>query len=174
MMKKLLILIAATTLLSACGTFKKSIKEDTKSISTEVITKATETKTVTEKVDTTVTTKADSVKATGKLDAIQKGDTIKAETGTTSVEVYLDGNTGDVVAVAKTKPQTVPVTFERTTVTNTETKKIDRSETKTESKTLDKERKSGSSTYLWGIISVLLLLIILYVVYKWIRFYFRI
>ena len=172
MMRKLLTILAAITLLSSCGTLKKAKTEKTKSISTEVITKATETKTVTEKADTTVTTKADSVKATGKLDVIQKGDTIKAETWTTSVEVYLDGNTGDVVAVAKTKPQHIPVTIDRTTVSKTETEKVDKSETKTASKTLDKERKSGSITYLWGVISAFLLLIILYFVYRWLRSYF--
>lgn len=168
-MKKTILLIAATTLLSSCGTFKRIMhkEETTSSVSSTV--QAVETKTVTERVDTVVHTKPDSVHAAKSLKDIAKGDTLHAETDKTVVDVYYDPTTGKLHANAKSKPQIVPITFERTTVSDTKTNKVEVSEQSRKVRDVDKERKSGSSGYLWGIITILALIIVLYILYRYIK-----
>ena len=157
--------------LVGCGTFKKTTNVENEAVKTEILTNTVETKTLTEKASTTVTTQADTARATKHLDNLLNGDTLKTETDHTSINVFFNHETGEIDATAVSKPQIIPVEIERSIVTKNETSTLAKSDTEKESRHEDKERESGTSTFLWGIISVLIpfILILIYIIYRRVR-----
>jgi hypothetical protein len=177
-MRTLIVLWLALTLVGCASTRKvvETSSTDT-SIKSEEVTTSTEkvTTVTTEKVDTTVTIPGETTSVTRPLDDLLRGDTIKAENNGTSVAVVYNPTTGTVTAVGKTAFREVPITLNKTTTSVAErgsrTDLKSDTRVKEQDKVVDKEKESIFKEWAWLILllSFLLLLIVGYALYRWLR-----
>jgi hypothetical protein len=177
-MRILIALLLALTLVGCASTRKvvETSRTDTAIKSEEVSTsKEISTTVTTEKVDTTVTIPGETTSVTRPLDELLRGDTITAESNGTSVKVVYNPKTNTVTAVGKTEERTVPVSLFKTTTTNLE--RDSRTDYKSDTriredeKAVTKEKESVFKEWAWLIIllTFLLLLIVGYGLYRWLR-----
>jgi hypothetical protein len=168
-MKHLIILLLAMALAS-CGTLKKTVHKETAD-SSSVVTKEDKTKTkITEKADTTVRIKGDTAKATKPLENLVKGDTLRAKTNGTSLNVFYNPKTGDVHAEAITEPKDVPIVVDRTTETQNDIREQEERDfhSATEDKQIDREETELLKDATWLIVvGLITLLVLLYLLSRW-------
>jgi hypothetical protein len=112
---KILLAIFISIALASCGTLSKSVHKQTTDSTSNVSTRDKSVSIISEKIDTSVKLKGDTAKASKPLENILKGDTLKASTNGTSLEVFYNPTTGQVHAKAITEPKDVPVIMDRTT-----------------------------------------------------------
>lgn len=154
-------------MLASCGTMKKTVQKETTD-STSLATKEDKTKTkITEKADTTVRIQGDTAKATKPLDNLIKGDTLKAKSNGTSLEVFYNPKTGDLHAKAITEPKDVPILVDRTTEIHNDIFEKEEAEfhTATESKDVEREETNVFKQFAW-ILALIVLLAALYFIYR--------
>lgn len=165
-MRTLLILLLSITLAS-CGTLTKSVQKQKSDTTSSVVTEDKSITKITEKADTTVKVKGDTAKASTPLENITRGDTLKAESNGTKVEVFFNPSTGRIHAKAITEPREIPIVVDRTTEIHTDTKQV--TETQSHKETVDKhvDRQESNllSPWLWGI-WLIALLVLLYVLWR--------
>lgn len=165
-MRTLLILLLSITLAS-CGSLNKSVRKQTTDSTSIQATRQANVSIITEKLDTSVQLKGDTAKATKPLDNLVKGDTLKASTNGTSVEVFYNPVTGNIHAKAITEPRLVPVIIDRTTELRSETESIEEREfhQAIESKDVEREESSLLNPWLW-VVWLIILLALLYLLYR--------
>lgn len=168
-MRKALLLILTIAALSSCGTLKKNSKKEKTETKTETVTTSVDTRTVTEVADTTFVVKADSVTGTIGMVELERGDTLIVENDGALVEVHFDAKTRKVKAKSVSKKKPVNVKFKRATVSNTVTRSKEKKETATKTHTKDKERTSGMAPFFWGGGITLLLLLLIYLAYRYFK-----
>lgn len=167
-MKNIFILLIAF-MLASCGTLHKTVhkaKADTSSVT------STHDKSVTiirEKIDTSVKIKGDTAKASAPLESITHGDTLKAQSDGTSVEVYYEASTGRIHAKAITKPKEVPIQIERTTEVHADVRQVqeNRSHKETLDKQVDHKETNLLNPWLW-LVWLILLLALLYLLWRFV------
>lgn len=154
-------------MLASCGTFRKSVQKQTTDSTSIQSTRETNLSITSEKIDTIVKIKGDTAKATKPLENLVKGDTLKASTNGTSVEVFYNPSTGNIHAKAITEPQNVPVVMDRMIVHNSD---VIASEEYNfhhaiEEKNVQKEETNLLNPYLW-VVWLIILLAVAYILLR--------
>jgi hypothetical protein len=168
-MKHILILLLAM-MLASCGTLRKNVQKETKDSTSTISTRDKSVSIITEKIDTSVKLPGDTAKASKPLDNLIKGDTLKASTNGTQLEVYYEPTTGRIHAKAITEPKDVPIIIDRTTKVEND---IEREEeaafhSATEDKQIDREETEILKDATWLIVvGLIALLVLLYLLNRW-------
>ena len=164
-MKRLIWLALAILLLSGCAT-SKTVQETSnrQSQAVEVTTNTDARTVITEKADTTITVLGSEASATRQLDDLVTGKPITAEVNGTSVEVKYDKATGEVKAMARTKPRQVPVQIERTTVATEQVQQDVKAEQEQKQTTQVVEKEF--SYWKWIIIVALIFIVVYIIVWR--------
>jgi hypothetical protein len=122
---------------------------------------------ITEKIDTSVKLPGDTAKASAPIENIMRGDTLKAETNGTKLEVFFNPSTGRVHAKAITEPKDVPIIIDRTTRIENDIEREEEAKfhTATEDKQVDRNESNLLNPWLW-LIWLILVLVVAYLVWR--------
>lgn len=164
---KTIIAIVLAIILTGCGSLKKSVHKEATDSSSVVTATDKSTTTITEKADTTVKIKGDTAKASKPLDNLVKGDTLKAESNGTKVEVYFNPTTGRIHAQAITEPKEIPILIDRTTKVENDLRYQEEKEFHQEHKDVQVDRKETNllNPYLW-VVWLIFALVLLYLLWR--------
>lgn len=167
--RALLVFIACLILiaLTSCGTTKKI----TSKTSSETETKSTEqvenkTKVVTTEVaDTNILVKGDTARTYTPLKSILFGKEVRTRSGATSITAVYNPKTDNIEIEAVTDDRSIPVSINKTTVSESESTSKVTSETNTETSTSNKDVKRDNSPgfwfWFWPVLIIVLVLVYL-------------
>ena len=159
-MKTVLTTLCAIIILSSCGFIRNASKSSFKEVTASEVA---ETAIVKEKTDTIITIEAHTARASVPISEATDTMVTVIDTHTQSVEVKYDPVTKRINAKAVVKKRDVRVVVDKETIVQ----KQEKTESKSISKKVKKEKRSFSLGWIW----IVLIFLLGYLVYRWYRKY---